>query len=172
MRDFLRAYWFYIVVVVVLWVGLYLGGRYELVRTPEGFGAMAPALESGKFYLFKQYRGGRLRRGRIVCVRFERLDSSGKVRLEERFARVAGLPGESVRLEKGRLVVNGQSVEEPYLPEPSHEGERERWGELNTVEVLTPRGCVWLLNDNRLVRTDSRIYGAVPLRNVVALLEK
>lgn len=70
--------------------------------------------------------------------------------------RVLALPGDTVAIEGGRVVVNGQPVAESYVND----------GVLSDQPPLrVPPGKVWVLGDNRLIgeSLDSRAYGSVDL---------
>lgn len=70
--------------------------------------------------------------------------------------RVLGLPGDTVAIVGGRVVVNGRAVAESYVND----------GVLTDQPPLrVPPGRVWVLGDNRLVgeSLDSRSYGPVLL---------
>ena len=87
---------------------------------------------------------------------------------EHLIKRVIGLPGDSVQCcdEQGRLTVNGEPVDEPYL----FAGDAP-----STIEfaVEVPDGRIWVQGDHRSVSEDSRYQlgqpgaGMVPLDNVV-----
>ena len=68
--------------------------------------------------------------------------------------RVIGLPGDTITFSDGAVVVNGETLSEPYLPEgvetyPAQEG----------ASFTVPEGCVFLLGDNRESSLDSRWWG-------------
>ncbi|MBB5235435.1 signal peptidase I [Deinococcus budaensis] len=72
--------------------------------------------------------------------------------------RVLALPGETVAIEQGRVVVNGRALAESYAND----------GVLSDQPPLrVPAGKVWVLGDNRLIgeSLDSRAYGPVALRD-------
>ncbi|WP_034387839.1 signal peptidase I [Deinococcus sp. YIM 77859] len=73
--------------------------------------------------------------------------------------RVVALPGETVAIEDGHVLVNGQLLTERYVND----------GVLSDQPPQrVPPGKVWVLGDNRLVgeSLDSRAYGPVALRDV------
>lgn len=78
--------------------------------------------------------------------------------------RVAGLPGDVIEIRRGRLFVNGERVQEPYL---SEQRDTRSFG-----PVTVPAGDLFVLGDNRLVSGDSRFdpptgVGLVPIDRVV-----
>ncbi len=82
--------------------------------------------------------------------------------------RVIGLPGDTVDLRAGHVVVNGRRLEEPYVrdgvpTDPEGSGP-EGSGQTHWV---VPAGSLFVLGDERAFAADSRVYGAFPLANVV-----
>lgn len=69
-------------------------------------------------------------------------------------ARVVGLPGETVAVRDGRVVVNGNEVDEPYVTVP---------GRINLPPVEVPEGSFFLLGDNRSL--DPTAYGVGVVRS-------
>ena len=64
-------------------------------------------------------------------------------------ARVVGLPGETVEVRGGRVLVNGGELDEPYVKVP---------GDITLAPVQVPEGSFFLLGDNRSL--DPGSYGA------------
>jgi signal peptidase I len=87
--------------------------------------------------------------------------------------RVIGLPGDVVECcdTQGRVMVNGQPLDEPYVTENSPlDGGKARPGQCGSrafdkVHVAT--GNLWVMGDHRLVSQDSRCSGQVPIANVI-----
>ncbi len=76
--------------------------------------------------------------------------------------RVIGLPGDTIALRNGHVVINGQEISEPYVyagqaTEPVTG--QDHW--------VVPSGALFVLGDHRELDNDSRIFGPVPLANVI-----
>ena len=72
--------------------------------------------------------------------------------------RIIGLPGETVEIQRGQVIVNGSDVEEPYLISRD-----KRSMSLLTVEP----DAFFVLGDNRRASNDSRDWGTVPTKLIV-----
>lgn len=86
--------------------------------------------------------------------------------------RVIGLPGDKISCcdQQGRVVVNGQPIDEPYIYEPSpladlsqHPGCMVR----NFEELIVPPGQLFVMGDHRLISSDSRCSGTVAVADVI-----
>lgn len=112
--------------------------------------SMTPTLRDGDRVLVdkRAYRAAPPRRGDLVVFHAPR---SGDVTLK----RVVGVPGDSVAIEDGILVVNGARPREPYTTPNA----------IDTVYFGPERvraASVFVLGDNRADSIDSRDYGSVP----------
>lgn len=73
--------------------------------------------------------------------------------------RVIALPGDTIMLTGGDLILNGEVLEEPYLADGI-----ETFGNAaikNSVEYTIPGNTYLLLGDNRGESSDSRTFGAI-----------
>jgi signal peptidase I len=77
----------------------------------------------------------------------------------ELIKRVIGLPGDSVEGRNGVVYINGQRLDEPYLPAGT---ETSSFG-----PVVVPAGDLWVMGDNRSDSSDSRVFGPIPRSTVV-----
>lgn len=103
--------------------------------------------------------------------------------------RVVGIPGDRIRIEDGRVTVNGVILDEPYAsfepaaPNPFRDNFPARiytdpnidptwWKQLQGVtrdgELIVPQGEYFTLGDNRNHSKDSRFWGFVPREAIVA----
>ncbi|HEY3739558.1 MAG TPA: signal peptidase I [Bryobacteraceae bacterium] len=73
--------------------------------------------------------------------------------------RVVGLPGDRVRIDAGRVYVNGQALDEPYVP-------LEYRDRQSMPELVIPETRYFVLGDHRSSSNDSRSWGTVPRDNI------
>jgi len=129
--------------------------------------SMAPTVDQGDVFLAVG-PVHHLRRGMLVLFPFE--DETGVTQM---LRRVAGLPGDTVRLVDGRAVVNGRPEPWPFHVSAPRAGRSPsmRGGNLYTWgPTRVPPDSVLLLADARepLGRPDSRFIGRVPVSAVEA----
>ncbi|HOG46453.1 MAG TPA: signal peptidase I [Anaerolineae bacterium] len=72
--------------------------------------------------------------------------------------RVIGLPGETVEITNGQVLINGQVLNEPYLNQYTYQGMAPR---------AVPANEVFVLGDNRGSSNDSRAFGFVPFSDII-----
>lgn len=103
--------------------------------------------------------------------------------------RVVGLPGDRIRIEDGKVAVNGVTLDEPYVAfEPAAArpfGDNfparvytdpninpDWWREMQKLtqngELVVPAGMYFMLGDNRNHSEDSRFWGLVPRQAIIA----
>ncbi len=118
--------------------------------------SMAPTLTDGTIHVVNlaAYWRNEPRRGDMVAV-----EMPG--RRAYYMKRVLGLPGEQVEFRNGRLLVNGQPVEEPYL------AARGDWS-MGTLQV--PADHYFIAGDNRLTSFEGHTLGLVESRRIAGQL--
>jgi len=79
--------------------------------------------------------------------------------------RVVGLPGETLELREGKVYVDGDHLEEPYIKrDPCRPGYPKTCA---FGPVTVPRNHYFMMGDNRTNSLDSRFFGPVPYDDVI-----
>lgn len=95
-------------------------------------------------------------RGDIVAFRYPKDTSKFYIK------RIIGLPGETVEVREGKVIINGSELNEPYV-DPKLNLSRAVQSPV-TVEEHS----YYVLGDNRDRSSDSRYWGLVPEKNIFA----
>ena len=120
--------------------------------------SMLPQLHDGErllvnklvYYKFKSISWGHLSRGDIVVFWFPNDPDKSYVK------RIIGLPGETVEMRNGKVLVDGQVLNEDYLvAEYNHQIP-------NTPPKKVDAHYYFVMGDNRDNSSDSRAWGLVP----------
>lgn len=78
--------------------------------------------------------------------------------------RVIALPGEHVQIKDGKVYINEQELDEPYL-QPGIVTDLIGNG-VGFDDFVVPENCVFAMGDNRNHSTDCRAFGCVPLEKI------
>ena len=76
--------------------------------------------------------------------------------------RVIALPGEHVKIENGKVFINGEKLDESYLKE----GVETTSLDGPFTNFIVPDGYVFLMGDNRQQSTDCRRFGCIPIEKI------
>lgn len=68
--------------------------------------------------------------------------------------RVIALPGDRIRIDHGRVWLNGKLLREPYVPVEYRDTR-------SMAEITIPPDCYFMMGDHRSVSSDSRDFGPV-----------
>jgi signal peptidase I len=112
--------------------------------------SMMPSLEDQERIFVNKfvYRLEPIERGDIVVFRYPRDPSKSYIK------RVIGVEGDHIRIDGGEVYVNGQLLDESYVP--------AEYSDTRTYpEVVVPPQSYYVLGDHRSMSNDSRDFGAV-----------
>lgn len=96
-------------------------------------------------------------RGDVIV--FDRPGGAGADGISELIKRVIALPGETVAAEDGRVTIDGEVIDEDYLPDEVTTG--------TFGPETVPSGHVWVMGDNRGFSDDSRRFKFIPEEDIV-----
>ena len=80
---------------------------------------------------------------------------------ESYIKRVIALPGEHVEIKNGKVYINGEELDEPYLTDDVI---TEPTGVLN--DFIVPENTVFAMGDNREGSKDCRAFGCIPFEKI------
>jgi signal peptidase I len=144
--------------LAVLWLSGPLGKDILFVKGSS----MAPLLRPGQLLVLNRGAYGTPglagpRRGDIVIFRHEMEGDQ-----EYLVKRVIGLPGDLVRIDAGRVFINGSLLQEPYVRATDDYSYPLQGG-----SVRVPDGAYFVLGDNRPESADSHLGWFVPATDVL-----
>ncbi len=124
--------------------------------------SMLPNFQNHNYLIVDRlsYITGAPKRGDVIVLLYPKDTSQFFIK------RIIGLPGDTVELENGYVVIKnsqwpqGQRLAEPYLPDQS-----ETFG--SPDPVVLGSGEYFVLGDNRTASSDSRVWGILPRNDIV-----
>lgn len=104
------------------------------------------------------YKLGDVERGDIIVFEVPpgepTLEIDGQ-KVEDLIKRVVGLPGETVSLRDGDVYIDGEKLDEPYLPEGVETTDICNTGD---TEWVVPEDSLFVMGDNRPMSQDARCW--------------
>lgn len=121
---------------------------YQPVRV-EGT-SMLPRLEDrDRLFINKfVYQIESIRRGDVVVFHYPRDPEKSYIK------RVIALPGDHLWIDEGSVWVNGQALQESYVPEQFRDSR-------SMAEIVVPVDTYFMMGDHRSISSDSREFGPV-----------
>lgn len=145
MKGFIKEYLPYVIIIILV----LLFKRYIISPIRVNGPSMLDTLEDKDIMILNEisYKFTGLKRFDIVVVRYNN---------EYLIKRVIGLPGEKIKYQDNKLYVNGKEVKENFSHEVTADFD----------EVTVGDNKYFVLGDNRVNSTDSRIIGAVSIKDI------
>ena len=140
---------------ILLTLLIYILIRTFLIENYRVVGhSMDPTLADQQFLVVNKldYRLREPRRGDII-VFFDPRNGDRKL-----IKRIIGLPGETIEVHGGQVIVDGQALDEPYI---------QNQGRYSEMPTLVPEGQYYVLGDNRSNSSDSHNWGTLPEDKIV-----
>ncbi|PSH05287.1 MAG: signal peptidase I [Acidobacteria bacterium] len=112
--------------------------------------SMMPGLADQERIFINQfaYRLGPIKRGDVVVFRYPGDPSKKYIK------RVVGEPGDRIEISRGEVFLNGNRLEEPYVPAQFRD-------QRSMSELIIPEQSYFVLGDHRNLSSDSRDFGPV-----------
>jgi signal peptidase I len=147
-----------IAAILAVFIRTFIFGPYKIPT-----GSMIPTfMVNDKIFVDKlSYRFHEPARGDIIVFKYP-LD-----RKKDFVKRLAGLPGDTLEIREGVLLVNGQPMVEPPFSR-NHYYNVEDWGYGKSGQIIkVPKDSFFALGDNSAHSADSRQWGFVPRSNMI-----
>ena len=147
----------FLIIAVFILLGVFVAQPVVVEGT-----SMLPQLHDGErllvnklvYYKFQSVSWGHIERGDIIVFWYPKDPEKSYVK------RVIGLPGEMVEVRDGKIIINNQELNEPYLGSEYNQS-------LPTYEPKkVDEHYYFVMGDNRDNSSDSRLWGLVPEKYV------
>ncbi len=149
---------FLVAAILAFAIRTFLLGPYKIPT-----GSMKPTfMEGDRIFVDKiSYRFHAPKRGDIIVFKYP-LDKK-----KDFVKRLAGLPGDQIKIDHGKLMINGEVMDDAPFAEHYYYNRNDwQFGKENQV-ITVPDGSYFALGDNSAQSSDSRYWGFVPDKNMV-----
>ncbi len=143
--------WFRDLMLSVLIAVLVILFLYRPVKV-EGTSMMPSLFDQERLFINQfsyKFGFGNIKRGDTVVFWYPEDPTKSYIK------RVIGLPGDTIAVEDGFVIVNGKKLVENYVP-PEYRDDR------SYSERIVPQNQYFVLGDHRVSSNDSRAWGFVP----------
>jgi signal peptidase I len=143
-----------IVELVVITLLLFIVIRFVVRGYHMQSANMQPSISQNAYIMANRtsYLFSKPQRGDVVVLQ-DPVDSN-----EDDIVRIIGLPGDDVKTDSAHVIVNGLTLNEPYVSK-EYNPEGKEW--------KIPADSYFVLNDNRQFANDSRNWGTVAASNII-----
>ena len=147
-----------IILTIVVAFAVACGSRGTDSIVLQGTGMLPSFKEDQRLKIKKldRFEEPDLKRGDVVVFLFPDDPSASYIK------RLIGLSGDTVEIREGKVIVNDQELNEPYVDSRLNQSHRSQ------EPVFVKPNYYYVLGDNRDNSSDSRIWGLVPERYVYA----
>jgi signal peptidase I len=161
--------------IVILAVGFFLVINF-VIQTVHVLGvSMVPTLQDGDYLIATKnhFPFPSPERGDIVILKAPTDNSRDFIK------RVIAMPGERILIRDSHVMIDGRTLDEPYLPPGEPWTVTNNWpgvgptpqtgcdvSSTNSEGVLIPNGCYFVMGDNRNRSVDSRSFGPIRLDSI------
>jgi len=121
---------------------------YQPVRV-EGTSMLPRLVNHDRLFINKfVYRIAAIERSDVVVFHYPRDPEKSYIK------RVIALPGDRLRIEHGKVILNGKPLLEPYVPDEFRDTR-------SMDEIVVPEDTFFMMGDHRSISSDSREFGPV-----------
>jgi signal peptidase I len=121
---------------------------YQPVRV-EGTSMLPRLVDQDRLFINKfVYHFSEIGRGDVVVFRYPRNPQVSYIK------RVVAVPGDRLRIDRGKVYVNDRLLDEPYVPEEYRDSR-------SYEAIVVPHDEYFVLGDHRSIAADSRDFGPV-----------
>ncbi len=156
-------YWLKLIITLIIVLPALLILFILFVGQPQQLSGrgMEPNYKDRQYVMMSKlaYKSSGPKRGDVVIFQYP-IDPN-----QQFFKRVIGLPGDKVKIQKGKVYINNEMLNEPYLAENIYTGSGDFLEEGKTITI--PENNYFMLGDNRDYSADSRMWGFVPKENII-----
>jgi signal peptidase I len=144
--------------IITMVLRIYVIDQYEIPSA-----SMDPTIEiNDRLFAEKvSYHFGDIQPGDIIT--FNDPIEEGRVLIK----RVIAVGGQTIDLQNGFVVVDGETLDEPYTYGKESVPLEPMTGMRITYPYTIPEGYVWVMGDNRTNSLDSRYFGPIPESTVL-----
>lgn len=150
----------FISIFILVYISIYSVGFIGSVSSMS----MYPTIkQNDKLIIFRCYNKSNIQRGDIIIFSSDGLDVElGNNHISKR---VIGLPGEVIEIRGGKVYIDNEELNEPYVLNKSKD---------DVSPFYIPEGSLYVMGDNRLNSFDSREFlnHSIPIENIEGIVKK